>query len=1202
VALNTQVLATENDEFNIDTENPTVVSITPGDGLLADNDVNPDNFTIAVLYSEDMNTGVAPSISFAPAIATSLTFSSGSWGMDNRTYTATYNVLDGGVTVSGVDITVQNAQDVALNTQVLATENDEFNIDTENPTINSVTAGTPIIDEADLIQEVTINFSEPMSSAPADRPTITFSVGTWTTQGNGTWATTQQWTESFTLTDGNESETNVTIDVENTRDVNGNLQNDYTPEDEFDIDVLNPTVQSIAISPKDLFRDPDVGADVITFTIVYSEPMNTGVNPTVTFSPDVVSSGSLVLSGSSNWSNNTTFQAIYNLTDQGERLRDIDVSVSGAQDLNLNVQVTGSQNDILNLDMDPQVTNLSVNDQMLTDKDARSDVFLVTITYSEPMNTNIAPTLTFSSSDVTNSLILSGTSNWQSNTVYLGYYTLIDQGVTINNIGITVTGGQDAALNEKLFAYSFNNQFSIDTQNPTLVSLSPSTTLINDSTQTFTLTAQFSEAMNTANTTSSLFSFSGSESVLSPVFSSGTWNSDTSYTGNFTLIDFGQDIQNINASIPASFPVIDVNGNEIIAGTVSDLFSVDTKNPVVEISPPSVSETTSGPVRFKIIYKDQQGIRDIRLRPEDIQLETTGNVTADVRITGNLPNERDVSFENIQGIGFLSFSIRGRTARDNSENFALPSRSSDGVLVRKVLTITADDKTISYGDPIPDLTYTISGFLGDDDESVLQSLPVLSTNATQFACSETPVNILFSHPGTDEFYTIETVPGRLTINKRDLSVSAVPAQKVYGDQNPTLRLRVNSGLINGDQLSDIDFPPALSTTATVDSGTGIYPIVFDTMGYDLCYNLIATGDTLTVLPSDLGLSVLDTQVVSTVNPTDIQFRIAETGPFLKANDSLSDLGIPTFVTFDRGNNTFDVVATGLSSPNYNIQIDTGRLTLIDPTTIINQPNDQALCAGDTLRLNVEISGASDVDFQWQFRENLNDDFLDISEVSEFRGVNSGQLVADSVDSAWDGYEFRVLVRSDFGGELISDVATLTVNRTPPVTYIARKGFRMLLSVFDEDSATFQWNMNNEPLEGENEKFYLADLPLNLSRDVYSLEICFDMCCTESFIGQVDDPPFTNPSEGQESTVTISPNPNNGIFSVNWSNPYEGPVEIKVINVFGNILELDNLNKTGNTLNWDVDLTASGDPLNSGIYFVWIRFGESVTSQKLFIRR
>ena len=51
------------------------------------------------------------------------------------------------------------------------------------------------------------------------------------------------YTATYDVADANVLVPDVTIDVTGAQDANGNAQQDYTPEAEFSIDTLNPTVR-----------------------------------------------------------------------------------------------------------------------------------------------------------------------------------------------------------------------------------------------------------------------------------------------------------------------------------------------------------------------------------------------------------------------------------------------------------------------------------------------------------------------------------------------------------------------------------------------------------------------------------------------------------------------------------------------------------------------------------------------------------------------------------------------------------------------------------------------------------------------------------------------------------------------------------------------------------------------------------------------
>ena len=152
-----------------------MTSVVAGDTLIADADT-PGNatFTVTVDFSETMNTGVAPAVSFSPAVASTLALDATSGWTDSDTYVARYDVADGNVDVNDVAVDVSGAQDAAGNGQQDYAPQNEFGIDTVNPTVTNVVAGDLLISDADAggSMTVTVDFSETMSAGST--PTFAF--------------------------------------------------------------------------------------------------------------------------------------------------------------------------------------------------------------------------------------------------------------------------------------------------------------------------------------------------------------------------------------------------------------------------------------------------------------------------------------------------------------------------------------------------------------------------------------------------------------------------------------------------------------------------------------------------------------------------------------------------------------------------------------------------------------------------------------------------------------------------------------------------------------------------------------------------------------------------------------------------------------------------------------------------------------------
>lgn len=121
------------------------------------------------------------------------------------------------------------------------------------------------------------------------------------------------------------------------------------------------------------------------------------------------------------------------------------------------------------------------------------------------------------------------------------------------------------------------------------------------------------------------------------------------------------------------------------------------------------------------------------------------------------------------GVYDLSFALEGEA----SSNYFISEISDDRVtdpqtltVLKRALTVSANPAEAVFGQPIPELTYTISGFVADDNaEDDLTELPSITSSATSVGVHEiTPSG------GASENYTLNYVSGTLTINATDVSV------------------------------------------------------------------------------------------------------------------------------------------------------------------------------------------------------------------------------------------------------------------------------------------------------------------------------------------------------------------------------------------------------------------------------------------------
>ena len=202
-----------------------------------------------------------------------------------------------------------------------------------------------------------------------------------------------------------------------------------------------------------------------------------------------------------------------------------------------------------------------------------------------------------------------------------------------------------------------------------------------------------------------------------------------------------------------------------------------------------------------------------------------------------------------QQAGSFSGSLyKIRTANTEAESHeCLPA--SFNITVKAAVqpvTITADNKTMTYGDNIPTLTYKSSG-------ATLNGTPKLSTTATKTSPVGTyPIKV---EKGTVTNEQVTYVDGTLTIGKAPLTVGVQNVTITEGDAIPTFTLTYNGFRNNDTESNAFTTKPKATTTATSASKPGTYPITVSG-GAAQNYALTYTQGTLTIKEKPSGIDDL----------------------------------------------------------------------------------------------------------------------------------------------------------------------------------------------------------------------------------------------------------------------------------------------------------------------------------------------------------
>ncbi|MBK6266537.1 gliding motility-associated C-terminal domain-containing protein [Marivirga sp. S37H4] len=292
-----------------------------------------------------------------------------------------------------------------------------------------------------------------------------------------------------------------------------------------------------------------------------------------------------------------------------------------------------------------------------------------------------------------------------------------------------------------------------------------------------------------------------------------------------------------------------------------------------------------------------------------------------------------VSFSVISGNATISgntLSITGtgdmtvQASQEGNENYnpASPKEQTFNV-ARAPLTVSADDKTITYGDPIPTLTFTYSGFVNNEDASHLDTAPTASTTATQDSnIGDYPITL---SGGNDNNYSFNYEHATLTIEKVNQNITFDPINdKTYGDPAFTLSASANTGL--PITYSVISGNASISGNTLTITGAGDITVQASQEGNEN-YSPASAEQTFNVAKAPLTVTA-DNKTIpyGTAIPT-LTFTYSG---FLNEDDE-SDLDtaptISTQATTDSEAGTYPITLSGGNDENYTFNYVNATLTI-----------------------------------------------------------------------------------------------------------------------------------------------------------------------------------------------------------------------------------------------------------------------------------
>lgn len=112
-----------------------------------------------------------------------------------------------------------------------------------------------------------------------------------------------------------------------------------------------------------------------------------------------------------------------------------------------------------------------------------------------------------------------------------------------------------------------------------------------------------------------------------------------------------------------------------------------------------------------------------------------------------------------------------------------------------MLNVTVNNAVKVYGDPNPDFSFELEGFVNSESADVIDELPQATAEAN--TASDAGYYSIGVQDGMDNNYEFDISNGVLEITKREIIVKPADISKSFGDQLPEINLEY-SGLVNNN--------------------------------------------------------------------------------------------------------------------------------------------------------------------------------------------------------------------------------------------------------------------------------------------------------------------------------------------------------------------------------------------------------------------
>ena len=385
-------------------------------------------------------------------------------------------------------------------------------------------------------------------------------------------------------------------------------------------------------------------------------------------------------------------------------------------------------------------------------------------------------------------------------------------------------------------------------------------------------------------------------------------------------------------------------------------------------------------------------------------------------------------------------------------NYAISYTNGKLTVAQAALMITAEDKSVIYGDAVPEYTATYEGWKNGDDASVVSGL----TYTCEYAPTSNVGEYAIVPSGAEALnYAISYTNGKLTVFKGTLTITANDTVMIYGDEAPAFTASY-SGWLNGDDESLVS-GLAFTTPYQPGSPVGTYAIQPVNATADN-YQINFVEGTLTVNKAIVKVEGAEAQEAKFADGhTGAEVLNAGTLNGIKLNDPLTHVTTAVFSSAEVSEHLtitlfYELTGDAALLANYDLQptseVFTTEGVIIEPFLPNNDddPEDKeskvqegievyayGYCEGDNVGLKYHLNSGNPDQYKIEFEDSR---FADVDwTLLDEKGPEGVIYITVPVDIPTGDYKMTVTFRDSRFAWLESQPLSVTFHVNLPETYV-----------------------------------------------------------------------------------------------------------------------------------------------------------------------